>query len=264
MRVGRLILVVATLVTIVVFPLLMRDALQALRLPNAYAAPAGVDPNGRVYKDGNNNDNNKNNNNNNNNNNGGDENNDNDVCYASLNDNEEVPCDNTNGNANANDNVYTPPPPPPSEPAPSGPQQTARRCYSAGETGYLRLELIGGTIVIHVVPPAGFAQDASIRLDAVDPATVPTPPSGATLLDTMVWRMSAGSPCDGPSLTQLPGDVNLGIPYTVSANKSKLQIVYLQNNAWVEVPTTPDPDPNKAYISATIHNTGTYAVIQKP
>jgi hypothetical protein len=85
------------------------------------------------------------------------------------------------------------------------------------------------------------------------------------VLDSLVWSINAQSPCDGPSVGQLPGAVNLGIPYSVSANKSKLQIVHLTaSNTWEEVTTVPDPDPNKPYISATIQNTGTYAVIQKP
>src|SRR5215216_6785113 len=46
MRVGRLILVVSTLVTILIFPLLLRDAVQALRLPSAYAAASLFDPGG--------------------------------------------------------------------------------------------------------------------------------------------------------------------------------------------------------------------------
>ena len=90
------------------------------------------------------------------------------------------------------------------------------------------------------------------------------PLPGATLLDSLVWRVDGGSPCDGPVAGQLQGDVNLGIPYNVSANKAKLQIVLLQGGQWVEIPTVPDPSPTNPYISATIRNTGTYAVIQKP
>jgi hypothetical protein len=80
----------------------------------------------------------------------------------------------------------------------------------------------------------------------------------------MVWQMSATSPCDAGAVSTLPVAVNLGVPYSVAANKSKLQVVFLRNGAWEEVPTTPDPDPNKPFISATIRDTGTYAVIQKP
>lgn len=84
------------------------------------------------------------------------------------------------------------------------------------------------------------------------------------MLDALLWRVTATNGCDGGSAGQISGAVNLGVPYSVSADKSKLQIVYLQGGQWVEVPTVADPDPNKPYISATIQNTGIYAVIQKP
>jgi len=271
MRAGRLILVVATLVTILVFPLLMHDALNAFKLPNAYASIAATDHGGRYYANGNNggdeNDNANNNNGNHNNNNSSDDN-DNVECFNNLNDNDVVPCDfnNNNGNSNNNNGKHndhgSAPPPPPSEA--SGSSLSSRRCFSVQESGYVRLNLAGGSIDIHVVPAAPLPQDTSIRLNAVDPATVPAPSGGATFLDTLVWQMQASVPCDGSSVSTLPGAVNLGIPYTVSANKSKLQIVMLSNGAWVDVQTTPDPDPNNPFISATVQQTGTYAVVQKP
>jgi len=114
MRVGRLILVVATLVAILLFPLMLRDAVGALKLPSAYAAPNTVDAGGRVYQNGNNDDNDNRNGNNgsnsvNNSNDSDDDEDDNDnaACYESLNSNEEVPCDD-NGNSNNNDNYYLP------------------------------------------------------------------------------------------------------------------------------------------------------------
>jgi hypothetical protein len=266
MRVGRLILVVSTLVTILVFPLLLRDAVQALRFPSAYAAPSLFDPGGRVYQNGNNDDDDDNN--------GGDDNNDesdnegedndNDVveCFLNLNDNEPVPCD-----FEDNDNDVPPPPaepaaPPPAPSAAGGFQPASRQCFSAGATGDLTLILEGGSVTIRVVPP-GLPQGTWISLDDIeDLSGIPGPPSGATRLDRMIWIMDAGSGCDGPGVNPLPGAVNLGIPYNVSADKSKLQIVILKNNVWQEVPTV--PDPVNPYISATITETGTYAVIQKP
>jgi len=279
MRLGRLILVTATLVTILVFPLLMRDALQALRLPSAYAAPIALDPGGRVYQNGNNdNDNNNNNNNNgdddddnnNNNNNNREDDNDNVECFLNLNSNEEVPCD-----FNQNDNNVESVPtgnnnaggaaPAPAPAAPSGSVPPGRRCFDVQEVGDVRLNLEGGSITIQVVPPAGFSTRTWVELGYVDDlSALPAPPAGTTMLDRMAWRVSAGSPCDGPAIGQLPGAVNLGIPYNVPANKSKLQIVILRNGAWQEIPTVPDPDPNNPYISATIQETGIYAVIQKP
>jgi hypothetical protein len=273
MRIGRLVLVVATLVTILVFPILLRDALSALRLPNVYAAPGALDQGGRVYQNGNNGDDDNDNNNDGSgddddeDNSNDDSGNENVECFNNLNDNDPVPCNfNGNGNANGNfdapvsdgnDNGAAPPPV-------SGFVPPSRRCFDVQEVGDIRLILSGGSITVQVVPPAGFSQITWVELDDVDPATVPAPPAGSTLLDTLVWRMDGGSPCDGPALGQLPGAVNLGIPYNVSANKSKLQIVYLRNGIWEEVPTAPDPDPANPYISATIRDTGVYAVIQKP
>jgi hypothetical protein len=57
MRLGGLALVVAALATTVVFDLLLRDAVRAVRSPSAYAAPHPTDPSGRIYQNGNNNDN---------------------------------------------------------------------------------------------------------------------------------------------------------------------------------------------------------------
>ncbi|MCC7366784.1 MAG: hypothetical protein IT306_00055 [Chloroflexi bacterium] len=291
MRIGRLVLVVATLVAILVFPLVLKDAVQALKLPSAYAAQSMADAGGRLYQNGNNNDNddgdnddgdnddgnndgdddNDNNNdgsgdgddNESNDNEGESEDNDNAVCYESLNSNEEVPCD---FDDNGNDNYYAPAPAPaPAAPSASAPApQANNRCFAAGETGNVTLNLSGGAVAVRVVGP-GLPQSSWIELTNVnDLGSIPAPPSGATLLDTMVWNINSGAGCSSGAAGQISGDVNLGITYSVSANKSKLQIVMLQNGQWMEVPTVPDPDANNPYISATIRNTGTYAVIQKP
>src|SRR5688572_4385155 len=107
MRVGRLILVVSTLVTILVFPLLLKDAVQALRLPSAYAAPSFFDPAGRVYQNGNSDDDDDGSggDNDDESDNEGEDNDDDDVeCFLNLNDNEPVPCD-----FEDNDNDFVPP-----------------------------------------------------------------------------------------------------------------------------------------------------------
>src|SRR6187431_2372532 len=138
MRVGRLILVVSTLVTILVFPLLLRDAIRALRLPSAYAAPSFFDPAGRVYQNGNSDNDNNNDgsccDNNDESDNEGEEN-DNDVveCFINLNDNEPVPCD-----FQENDNDFVPPPVEEAPPAPApaaapapGFQPASMQCFGA-------------------------------------------------------------------------------------------------------------------------------------
>lgn len=286
MRVGRLLLVVATLVTILVFPLMLRDAVTALKLPSAYAAPATADVGGRVYQDGNNNGNDNDNNdgnndpnnddndnrngnngsnsiNNANDNNDDDEDNDNYACYESLNSNEEVPCDDGD-NSDGNDNYYAPAPAPNNPPAPAPSAASDARCFSTGENGQVVLNLSGGSVVLSVVGP-GLPSSSRVGLETVsDPSAIAAPPGGAMMLDALLWRVTATSGCSGSATGQISGAVNLGVPYNVSADKSKLQIVYLQGGQWVEVPTVADPDPSKPYISATIQNAGIYAVIQKP
>lgn len=278
MRIGRLVLVVATLVTILVFPLMLRGAAGSLTLPSAYAASTPADAGGRVYQNGNNNDNGNNDdddddddddNENNNNESEDNENesgdNDNVVCYENLNDNDEVPCDFDDNDNWDNDNYYSPPSytPPAAAPAPAPSASPMSRCFAPGESGHVSLMLNGGSVVVRVVPP-GMPQGTWIRLSDVEPSTIPAPPGGAVLLGSMVWRMDSGAGCEGAADGQVVGDVNLGIPYNISADKSKLQIVYLQNGQWVEVNTVPDPSPTNPYISSTIRNTGVYAVIQKP
>jgi hypothetical protein len=268
MRLGRLLLVVATLVAILVFPLVMKDALTALKLPSAYAAPNPVDPTGRVFQNGNfdsgdndnNNDGSANDDNNDESDNEGEDNENEDVCYDTLNENaEEVDCD-FDDNGNYDD--YVPPAysPPASAPAPAS--SGTSKCFSAQESGNVELMLSGGSVIVRVVPGVGFPSSTELRLSAVDPATVPAPPAGATVLDSLVWNLEARTGCGGSAVTQLPGAVNLGVPYTVSADKSKLQIVRLDGSSWVNVDTV--PDPSTSYISATIQQSGTYAVIQRP
>ncbi|HZO27462.1 MAG TPA: hypothetical protein VFH48_15890 [Chloroflexota bacterium] len=274
MRVGRLILVVSTLVTILLFPLLLRDAVQALRLPSAYAAPSIFDPAGRLYQNGNTNQNDNdvvvndpnndddddaNNENDDESDNEGEDNEGEDIeCFLNLNDNEPVPCD-------FEDNDNDVPPPPSAAPPPSsggGFQPVSKRCFGAGETGEMSLVLEGGSVIIRVVNQ-GFPQGTWVALDDIPDLTgIPGPPAGTTMLDRMIWRLDAGSSCDGPAVNPLPAAVNLGVPYNVSADKSKLQIVILKNNVWQEVPTV--PDPVNPYISATVTETGIYAVVQKP
>lgn len=271
MRVGRLALVVATLVAILVFPLALRDAVQALRLPSAYAAPGITDAEGRLYQNGNNNgndndgggnndddddDDDNRNDNNDESDNEGEDNENYDVCYESMNSNEEVPCD-----FDDNDNDYYYPPAPAPAPAPA--PVSTRDCFSAGQTGDVTLNLDGGSVAVRVVN-AGLPSSVWIGVDPVNPGSVPPPPGGATVLDSLVWNIGSGAGCDGGGAAQMPGAVNLGIRYFVSADKSKLQIVRLAGGQWVEVPTVPDPSPTNPYISATIQETGTYAVIQKP
>jgi hypothetical protein len=296
MSILRVCMIAATLLAVVASPVLFRSAASSTAAPSAYAAgSSGVDPAGRVYADGNNNDNNGNGNSNSNgngnsnsngngnsnsngngndnscdsNSNGNDnssDSNDNSSDSNSNSNSNDNNCDNNsngngNSNGNSNDNFVSGPPssPPPPPPVSS---VSESKCFSAGETGSIQLTLDGGTVTIRTAP-TGMPSSTNVTLRRVDPATVPPPPSG-TMLDTLVWSIDALSGCSGAALGQLPGDVNEGIAYTVPADKSKLQIARLVNGAWVDVPTTPDPSPTNPYISATIHDLGTYVVYQKP
>jgi hypothetical protein len=261
MRLGRLVLVIATLVAIVAFPFVARGAAQTVRMPNAYAASTGLDPAGHAYRNDNDDDDDNDNRNGNNDNDdesdneGEDNGNDNVECFANMNSNEEVPCDFDN------DNDRAPAPAPAAAPAPSGGTSSSLdRCFGASETGGLFLDAPDFDVTVTVVNPLG--SDTRLSLGTVDPSSVPAVPAGSTLLDSAVWHLDARVGCGGGSVGMLPAAVNNGFFYSVSANKAKLQIVRLENGAWVEVTTV--PDPSKQYISATIQNAGTYAVIQKP
>lgn len=274
MRGGRLLMVVATLVAILVCPLLLREALQSSRLPSVYAAQSAFDTGGRVYQNGNNNDNNGGNNddddddngdgNDNNNNNDGDgddddsDGNDNEICYENLNSNEEVPCDFDNDNYYYdNDNVYVAPP------APRDSYTGLGKCFDVGEVGVIQMAHDSFDVTIAVLPHSSFGSITRLTLNKVDPATVPAPPSGATLLDSVVFSLDAQAGCDGGGIGTLPSDVNLGITYNVPADKSRLRIVRLEGGQWVDVNTVPDPSPTNPYISSTIRQAGTYAVVQR-
>jgi hypothetical protein len=278
MRAGRLILVVATLVTILVFPLLIRDALSALRLPNAYAAPGALDPGGRVYQNGNHggddNDNNndgRHNGNNDESDNEGEEGNGNFACFASLNDNEEVPCDfGDNGNANGNFNDGN------GNFNDTNGNDNGRRvrsnesvnrptkCFDTREVGVIQLGTGSYDVTISVLPHSSFGQTTRLTLRPLDPATQPAI-TGGTLLDRVIYALDAQSSCNGAAIGTLPNNVNMGITFNVpqAVDKSRLQIVRWDGSAWTNVVTVPDPNPGNPYISTTINMAGTYAVIQR-
>ena len=261
MRLGRLMLVVATLVAILVFPLVARDALQAVRAPDAHAqAVGGLDPAGTVSLDDNdnNNDGSADNDNNDESDNEG-EDNDNEVkCYRNLNSNEEVPCDfDDNGNGNDGGRVRR------RAEARGESVNRPTKCFDTREVGVVQLGTGSYDVTVQVMPHSSFGQTTRLTLRRLDPASVQAV-SGGTLVDSVVYQLDAQSSCDGAAIGQLPNNVNMGIVYNVTGavDKSKLQIVMLRNNVWQEVPTV--PDPVNPYISATIQETGIYAVIQKP
>src|SRR5215217_4659401 len=164
MRLGRLILVVATLVTILVFPLVARDALQAARMPNAYAAVVGHDPTGTVQDrddNDNNNDGSASDDNDDESDNEG-EDNDNVECFASLNSNEEVPCDFGNDNRRSdngrggrtrrsNESVNRP-----------------TKCFDTREVGVVQLGTGSFDVTVTVMPHSSFNQTTRLTLRRLD------------------------------------------------------------------------------------------------
>jgi hypothetical protein len=275
MRLGRLILVVATLVTILLLPLVARDALQTVRMPNAYAQ-AGLDPTGTVLQndddgdDDDDDDDDDNDNDDESDNEGEDEDNDNDgdddECFLSLNSNEEVPCDfedNDNvGDGDGNDNVVV------RQVAARQSDESVNRptkCFDAREVGVVQLGTGSYDVTVQVMPHSSFNQTTRLTLRSLDPSSVPAI-SGGTLVDSVVYQLDAQSSCDGAAINPLPNLVNMGIVYNVpnAVDKSKLQIVRLEGGAWVNVDTVPDPVPGNPYVSTTIGTAGTYALIQKP
>jgi hypothetical protein len=268
MRLGRLILVVATLITILVFPLVARDALQTVRMPNAYAAAVvGHDPTGSVYQDDNDNNNDgsqSDDNDDESDNEGESGNNDNVECFASLNSNEEVPCDFDDNDNRDSDN--------------DGGTVVRRRsesrgesvnrptkCFDAREVGVVQLGTGSYDVTVQVMPHSSFGQTTRLTLRRLDPSSVAAV-SGGTLVDSVVFQLDAQSSCDGAAIGMLPNLVNMGIIYNVtgSVDKAKLQIVRLDGGTWTNVTTVPDPTAGNPYVSATIDRAGTYALIQKP
>ena len=237
----------------------------------AYAArPLGLDAGGIALdnhrhgenpdKTGKNDNNNNFNNNDNNNNNNGNDNNDNNDNNSNGNGNGNGN-NNGNGNGNGNDNHFGFQG---GRPRIGGNSITGTtKCFSAQEVGLIQRSMGDGDVTVSVPPDAGMVQVTRLTLHSVDPATT-TPASGGTFLDSLVFRVEAQDGCDGAPIVQLSAPVNLGITYRLLADKSKLQIVYLQNGAWTNVTTVPDPASTNTYISATIDKAGTYAVIQKP
>ncbi|MGE3267859.1 MAG: hypothetical protein AB7P40_03860 [Chloroflexota bacterium] len=225
----------------------------------AYAAFAGgaragdrtIAPMQDNSDNGNNNGNANNNNNNNNNNNDNGDDNDNE-------DND----DNDNGDGDDNDNadvvvvVKTP----------TESVNLPTKCFDNGELGVIQLGTGSYDVTVQVMPHSSFGQTTRMTLRSLDPASVPSPGSAGTLIDSVVFQLDAQSSCDGAAIGQLPNYVNMGIIYNVTnaVDKSKLQIVRLEGGSWTNVDTVPDPVSGNPYVSTSINWAGTYALIQKP
>jgi len=196
---------------------------------------------------------NGNNNNGNNNNNNGNGNGNNNNGNGNGNNN------NGNGNGNGNENVRV---------IIRRPNESINRptkCFDNRELGVIQLGTGSFDVTVQVMPQSSFGETTRLTLRAIDPSTVPAV-SGGTLIDSVVFQLDAQSSCDGAHLGTLPNLVNMGIVYNVTniVDKSKLQIVRLDGSTWTNVDTVPDPTPGNPYVSTTIGQAATYALIQKP
>jgi hypothetical protein len=138
------------------------------------------------------------------------------------------------------------------------------KCFDTREVGVVQLGTGLYDVTVTVMPHSSFNQTTRLTLKSVDPASVPAP-TGGSLIENTVFALDAQSSCDGAAVSPLPNSVNLGIVYntTPSVDKSKLQIVFWNGSAWVNTDSIPDPVAGNPYISATINQPGTYALIQK-
>jgi hypothetical protein len=159
-----------------------------------------------------------------------------------------------------------PPPPRPPPARVAGPAEIVSECYGPGQSGSISLSLPGGSVTVTVVPAAPFPATTRLTLERVDPASAPATPGPR--LDEILFNVVAQDGCDGGVIGQLPAGVNVGVAYSVGADKSRLRFALFQegeqNGQWVDVPTVADPNPGNPFISATINRSAGYAVYQAP
>jgi hypothetical protein len=249
MRVGWLVMVAVTLVAILSFPLLVQDAVKALRLPSAYAVSFGPDQAGRVYQNGNNNDNDADGDNDDNVEDGdnivGDEDGDNGGDGDNVADDEDddnVADDEDGDNDGDVDDDIT-------AVACSAPDQDT---VFTSHDGKLALRVFGSSpspvrVVIYQV---------------INAHEAPQPPG--TFVDPLVYEVWA-SYCDESPVPEFPAEVNVGIRYNdaevagLEASRFVFGRLDMDTATWVPVEKQAN-DPPANYISATIIQTGYYMV----
>lgn len=161
---------------------------------------------------------------------------------------------NENGNDNESDGSLTPVAP---APAPSAPN-----CARAGQGGVF--SSADGRIAVRVF--GSMPQDLAISITMVTPGTVPATPG--QLVDQLVFRLQAQG-CGGePRPANLPAEVNLGVRYSdadaAGLNEQSFTLALLDPTANTWAPAAKQAsDPAANYASATIANTGTYALYQR-
>jgi len=139
------------------------------------------------------------------------------------------------------------------------------KCFDTREVGVVQLGTGLYDVTVTVMPHSSFNQTTRLTLKSIDPASAPAV-SGGTLVENIVFSLDAQSSCDGAPVAPLPNLVNMGIVYNTAPaiDKSKLQIVLWNGSSWTNIDTVPDPVPGNPYVSATINQPGTYALILKP
>ena len=189
----------------------------------------------------------------------GDDDNDEDNDDGDDNDNNDDDGDDNDNDSDGNDNTTV---------VIKTPNESVNRptkCFDTREVGVVQMGNSTYDVTVSVMPHSSFNQTTRLTLKTVDPSSAPAV-SGGTLVDSVVFSLDAQSSCDGAPLAPLPNLVNLGITYNVTpaVDKSKLQIVRWTGSAWEMIATVPDPVAGNPYVSATINQPGTYALLQKP
>lgn len=261
----RAVLIAIMVLVMAVTPLLVPSLGGGSDSLTAYASFAGGTRTGdrmvAPQQNGNDNgDDDDNGNNNNNNNNGDDDDDDDDGDDNDNGDDDDDDGDDNDNDGDDNDNVIV------VVETPNESLNRPTKCFDTGELGVIQLGTGSYDVTVQVMPHSSFGQTTRMTLRSLDPATVPGPGAAGTLIDSVVFQLDAQSSCDGAAIGTLPNWVNLGIIYNVTGtvDKSNLQIVRLDGSSWTEVDTIPDPNPGNPYVSTTIMQAGTYALIQTP
>ena len=235
MRLGWLVLVVATLVAVLVGAPLIRDVLQVHHLPSAYAAPGRLDPIGRVHR-------------------GDADNEDADNEDADNEDDDFDLC-------SIYEELGIPPPASfgcsPSVAAPARPPEPTcttpgRDAVFTSHDGKVALRVFGSSpLPVRVV-----------LYQVINANSAPPPPG--TYVSPLVYEVWAGR-CDGTPVAAFPAEVNLGIRYSdgeaAGLDESRFVIgrLDLATATWVPVEKQAS-DPPANYVSATITEPGYYMV----
>jgi hypothetical protein len=124
----------------------------------------------------------------------------------------------------------------------------------------------GGSVFLSVL--ATQPQDTQVTLTDVSPDSLPAA-SGVVVSDftfNVAGNTCGGAGAGAPGFAQFPTAVNLGISYDPNMfpglDEGTFTIMRLVGDQWVPVASSV-ADPATDYVSATITETGTYAVVAR-